>query len=79
MRIKVATDGEIQALYTEQLDLNEIGMLSLKRASHVEPSKFYEGKWVVDLSPVDGPLAGPFAKRSEALAWEVKWIEENVL
>jgi len=37
----------------------------------------WKGSWVVQI--VDGPHAGPFAKRQAAIDWEVDWIERNVL
>jgi len=33
--------------------------------------------WFADLSPVAGPVLGPFACRDEALAAEVAWLREN--
>ena len=47
------------------------------RASHVEPSP--SGGWFADLSPVNGPLLGPFTLRSDALTAEVAWLEKNIL
>lgn len=31
-----------------------------------------------DLSPVGGPLLGPYQRRSEALAAEVQWLAEHL-
>jgi hypothetical protein len=47
------------------------------RASHVEPDD--RGRWLADLSPIGGPVLGPFDRRSEALEAEVTWLEENWL
>jgi hypothetical protein len=35
--------------------------------------------WFADLSPVEGPIHGPFERPSEALDAEVAWLEENWL
>jgi hypothetical protein len=51
--------------------------LSIRRGSHVEPDE--HGNWLCDLSPVSGPLLGPFASRSAALAAEVDWLTQHWL
>jgi hypothetical protein len=50
--------------------------MSIRRASHVEPDD--DGQWWADLSPVNGPHLGPFAKRSEALTAESSWLEQHI-
>ena len=50
---------------------------SLGASCHVEPTP--EGYWKVDLSPVKGPLLGPYRKRQEALDAEIQWLEESWL
>jgi hypothetical protein len=47
------------------------------RASLVEPDE--EGRWWADLSPVDGPLLGPFRQRSQALDAEEEWLGHHWL
>ena len=37
------------------------------------------GLWWADMSPVGGPSLGPYRHRSEALAAEVEWLEDNFL
>jgi hypothetical protein len=37
MELVVAADGVARYIYGEELDLREIGRLSITRASHVEP------------------------------------------
>ena len=73
MILRVDPDGTATTVYTEAIDLGEIGRVACSRASHVEPTP--DGQWTADLSPVSGPVLGPFAKRSEALAAEVAWLE----
>ena len=64
-------------MYDELLDLRGLGPLMIQRASHVEPNA--AGQWTADLSPVHGPLLGPFPTRSEALAAEVHWLRTHWL
>ncbi len=65
--------GVVRCIYGEAIDLNALGSPAIARASHVEPDE--EGRWWADMSPVGGPLLGPFERRSEALAAEVGWLE----
>ena len=69
MLLTIDSGGTTRCIYTEALDLESIGTATIVRASHVEPG---QGGWYADM--VNGPKLGPFTKRSEALAEEVKWI-----
>ena len=62
-----------RAVYSEEIELDSLGHAVITRASHVEPGG--DGGWHADLSPVAGPVLGPFARRSEALAAERAWLE----
>lgn len=73
MILRIEPDGTLVSVYTEALPLDELGRASIARASHVEPTP--DGTWTADLAPVGGPVLGPYAKRSEALAAEVAWLE----
>jgi hypothetical protein len=77
MDLVVTPDGTVRAVYDEMLDLALLGRVSIRRASHVEPTG--EGRWQADLSPVSGPVLGPFHRRSEALEAERAWLEEHWL
>jgi hypothetical protein len=77
MQLVVDPHGHVRCVYGEAIDLNELGPVNIRRGSHVEPTD--DGKWTADLSPVDGPLLGPFATRTEALAAEVSWLHANWL
>jgi hypothetical protein len=61
----------------EAIDLAELGLLVIRRGSHVEPTAI--GTWLCDLAPVSGPMLGPFDCRSEALAAETAWLEAHWL
>lgn len=78
MLVKIDTRGKLEFIWNDALaPLLEIGVGTIKRASHVEPTP--EGKWEADLSPVSGPLLGPYDTRGEALGAEVAWLETNHL
>jgi len=75
MDIYVSPDGQLRHIYDDALNLADLGHVRISRASHVEPAP--TSGWIADLSPVGGPVLGPFAKRAEALAAEVAWLEVN--
>jgi hypothetical protein len=77
MRLVIDPCGQVRCLYAEVLDLASLGTVSIRRASHVEPDS--QGAWWADLSPVGGPMIGPFARRSLALDAEQSWLEEHWL
>jgi len=73
MRLRVEPNGVLRCLYSEVIDLSSIGLLSIRRASNVEPDE--HGQWWADLAPVKGPRLGPFVLRSQALDAEQSWLE----
>lgn len=85
--IIIKPDGTILFVYDDRLlPLLEEGDANVVRASHVEPVRtevtlewLTDFSWVADLSPIGGPRLGPFLMRSDAIAAEIKWIEENYL
>lgn len=77
MQLVIDSGGTVRCLYGEQLDLHQLGDIRIQRGSHVEPTP--DGHWTADLSPVGGPLLGPFPTRSEALDAEQRWLEEHWL
>lgn len=64
--------GHLRCVYDEAIDLAALGTPQIERASHVEPAA--SGGWTADLSPVGGPVLGPFALRSAALTAERDWL-----
>ncbi len=72
MRLTVEPGGTVRCVYGEALDLAALGVVTIRRASHVEPDA---GGWWADLAPVGGPRLGPFALRSQALGAERVWLE----
>jgi len=77
MELVIDTGGTIRCVYSEMIDLAELGKLTIKRASHVEPDA--SGGWWADMAPVHGPRLGPFKVRSEALEAEHGWLDIEVL
>ena len=77
MDLLILPDGTVRAIYAEEIDLGLLGSPSITRASHVEPDE--QGRWITDLSPVGGPVLGPFHQRSDALMAEQLWLESNWL
>ena len=77
MEILISPTGMIRILYQETLNLTELGLSSITRASHVEPDS--TGHWWADLAPVNGPRLGPFTQRSQALNAEIDWLQAHQL
>ncbi len=77
MDLVIDPRGTIRAIYGEMIDLHALGRPTIARASHVEPDD--HGLWTADLSPVSGPVLGPFALRSAALEAEHAWLERHWL
>lgn len=77
MQLLVEPNGVCRCVYSEAIDVRQIGEIDIQRGSHVEPTA--DGQWTADLSPVKGPLLGPFFMRTEALDAEVAWLLEHWL
>jgi hypothetical protein len=73
MDLVVDPFGVVRLVYCDDIDLHALGHPVITRASHVEPTP--EGRWTADLSPVNGPVLGPFGRRGEALAAEATWLD----
>ncbi len=77
MQLIIEASGKVRAIYSEAIPLATLGSPSITRASHVEPNP--DGCWSADLSPVGGPILGPYPSRSVALDGEVAWLEAHWL
>ena len=75
MQLVIAPQGDIRCIYGEKIDLHALGKAAIVRGSHVEPD--HNGRWFADLSPVGGPVLGPFHQRTQALQAEYAWLETN--
>ena len=77
MQIIIEPNGTARCVYGEQIDLAELGQTQIRRASHVEPNA--DGNWTADMSACDGPLLGPFTRRSAAICAELDWLDKHWL
>jgi len=77
VKITVDRQGTLRTIYSEGLDLSQLGKVLIKRASQVEPDTC--GLWWADMALSGGPNFGPFVRRSEAIAVEVAWLENHSL
>jgi hypothetical protein len=74
VELVINSSGDIRCVYGEEVNLSELGRLSIQRGSHVEPTA--DGQWTADMSPVQGPQLGPFDCRTQALEAEVAWLNQ---
>ncbi|TWU33820.1 hypothetical protein [Novipirellula artificiosorum] len=77
MQLVITPDGLVRCVYDEAIDLSQLGAVDIRRGSHVEPNA--AGQWTADLSPVEGPVLGPFPTRRLALEAEIAWLGEHWL
>lgn len=70
--ITVKPNGVLIGIYFDDFDYDTLGSPVIRRVSRVEPNT--DGKWTADLSPVDGPVLGPFEKRCDAIDAEINWL-----
>ena len=77
MQLLIEPTGVARCVYAEAIDLSQLGSVDIRRGSFVEPNE--DGQWMADLSPVNGPMVGPFNSRSEALRAEVAWLHKHWL
>jgi hypothetical protein len=75
MQLVIGPDGSARCLYGEDIDLGKLGTLTISRASHVEPDA--SGQWFASM--IDGPVLGPFVRRSDALQAEADWLNSHRL
>lgn len=74
MELLISPNGTVRSLYDDDLTqvFDALGAQTVRRASHVEPCQ--DSGWTADMSPVGGPVLGPYGTRREALAREVEWL-----
>lgn len=82
VRFFIGRDGAIRFIHTDAVDISKlspkIDLVTIRRASHVEPiqSGDNKNKFEADLTPVGGPVLGPFDLRSEALSAELSHLDK---
>lgn len=75
--VLVLPDGRLRFVYADELAaLLGAGTAQVRRVSHVEPTP--AGEWTADLTPVDGPVLGPYPLRRDALRAEREWLEKRL-
>ena len=76
--IVIRADGAAVFVHDDSLAaaMRPVGPQKVRRASHVEPDG--NGGWTADMSPVGGPVLGPFATRKAALLAEHEWLEPRL-
>ena len=76
--IRISPAGTIRVIYHDALrPLLIAGDADIRRASHVEPTS--DGQWTADLTPMRGPILGPYLTRAEALTAETDWLTQHWL
>lgn len=94
MVARINTAGELVLEWQDEIadeGLSNLRETAIARESYVEPAPMRiekEGNdstgwgwtwgWTADLSPVDGPVLGPFAVKSDALEAERNWLDANL-
>ena len=72
--LAIDAEGVATMIYSdEHADFLRTGKTTVRRVSNVEPAP--EGGWTADMSPVGGPVLGPFALRQQALDAEVEYLK----
>ena len=73
MNVYVDPQGDLQFIYQEEINMEDLGASTIRRASEVEPIE--DSQWCANLARLGGPMLGPFKNRSEAIEAELAWIE----
>ena len=76
--IRISRAGTLEFIYHDALrPLLTAGEATIRRASHVEPTP--DGQWTADLTPLHGPILGPYLTRADALTAETDWLIQHWL
>ncbi len=70
MRVVIEKDGTLRMIYTDSLDVRDMGESEIWRVGRVEPTE--DSQWEVE---VTGKAIGRFSLREEALREEVRVVE----
>lgn len=76
-QIIINSNGTIRFIHNDDIAevFIKLGEAKTTRASYVEPLS--SGKWEADLTPVWGPILGPFNRRDEAVSAEIEWLQNH--
>lgn len=75
MTLFIKPNGNIECLYSEEIDLSELGTLTVQRASHVE---FNNEKQLWEVRLVNSGVLGYFKTRREALDFEIEVLNKRI-
>lgn len=73
MIITFPPDGTAKCLYTEDIDLRQLGRLDIKRATTIEP---YRDGWKATILGEGGFFWAP--TRQQCLDWERQYLESRL-
>lgn len=80
-KIIISPEGTITSVYSDKMGLHELGRATIHRATEVKFNNT-EGWWeILSLPPHFSKsliIAKGFAVRSDAIAWEVDFLNENM-
>lgn len=79
VEVIIEADGTVTFVHDDDLAdalVEHYADAAIQRASHVEPTD--DGRWTADLSPVGGPVLGPYTRRAMALDEEVAWLKNRM-
>lgn len=80
-----ATAVVLRASHVVPTDIASRKLFNALRAPFADESKVaawtrtWKCKWQADLSPVNGPVLGPFDSRVDAIEAEIEWLNKNFL
>jgi hypothetical protein len=78
MFVFIEANGDLKFIYCDEVSIAfEESPQSSPRASFVEPTS--DGQWTADMSPVNGPVLGPFKLRGDALKAETEWLLNEMM
>lgn len=75
MTIVFTPEGQARCVYTEQIDLRQLGKLDIKRATTIEP---HLNGWKATI--LDAPKGNYFyaPTRQQCMDWEVQYLESRL-
>lgn len=75
MTLEVTSDGNIRCLYSDEIDLSQLGRLQVSRVSHIEFDNYLR-KWTVT-SAKTGKRLHSATTREDALEWENRYYSPD--
>ena len=76
-QILIKKNGDLQCLYTDNVDLRKLGKLEVTRASNVEFDST-NGTWSVRLVETGKIIGSGFIKRKDAINYEIDYLNSTL-